>query len=51
MRMTFFHKVILTILAGAAMASLIEFYKNFIEGADRAINAGYEHRTGMPAKR
>lgn len=46
MQITFFHKIILTIVAAFAFASLIEFYKIFVDGADRAVNSGLEHRMG-----
>lgn len=48
MHTTFMHKVILTVIAGFLAASLIEFYKHFVEGADRAINEGYRNRTELP---
>jgi len=37
-QMTFFHKVILTLVAAACTAGMIEFYRNFVQGADEAIN-------------
>ena len=49
MRATFFQKVILTLLAGFAFACLIEFYKTFVTGADRAVNGGYHNRVGISA--
>jgi hypothetical protein len=49
--MTFTHKVFLVLLAAFAFACLIEFYKNFIDGADRAVNDGYRMRGGMTITR
>ncbi len=49
MRMTFTHKVIICLIAGFAAASLIEFYKVFVDGADDAINGGYRNRTQIEA--
>ena len=51
MQMTFFHKIILTIIAAFAFASLIEFYKTFVDGADQAVNSGLEHRMGSGSYR
>jgi hypothetical protein len=53
MNMTFFHKLILTVIAACAFASLIEFYKTFVDGADKAVNSGLEYRmgNGMPRHR
>lgn len=45
---TFFQKVILCALAGFAAACLIQWGKVFVEGADKALNGGYEHRTSDP---
>lgn len=47
LHMTFMHKVIVTLVAAFAFACLIQFYKNFIDGADKAINDGYRTRGGM----
>jgi hypothetical protein len=44
MHATFFQKVLLTMFAAFAFACLIEFYKNFIIGADQAINGGYNNK-------
>ena len=38
-------KVILCAIAGFLAASLIEWGKVFVEGADDALNAGYKKRT------
>lgn len=43
MRSTFFQKVILAAIAGFLAASLIEWGKTFVEGADDALNKGYKH--------
>ena len=51
MQNTFLQKVILTVIAGFLAASLIEFYKNFIQGADDALNAGYRNRTELGTKK
>lgn len=49
MRMTFTHKIIICLILGFAAASLIEFYKVFVDGADDAINGGYRNRTQIEA--
>lgn len=41
MHATFFQKVILCALAGFFAASLIQWGKMFVTGADDALNAGY----------
>jgi hypothetical protein len=41
---TFGQKVILCMIAGFLAAGLFEWGKLFIEGADDALNKGYEHR-------
>ncbi len=54
MRHTFFQKLILVILAGAATAGLYEFYRTFVVGAMDAVNGGYEQpgeRTPQPTPR
>jgi len=48
MHATFFQKVILCALAGFAAACLIQWGKVFVEGADKALNGGYEHRASDP---
>jgi hypothetical protein len=40
---TFFQKVIICAFAGFLAASLIEWAKVFVEGADDALNKGYKH--------
>jgi hypothetical protein len=47
MQATFIQKVIICAVAGLAAAGLIEWGKVFVEGADKALNGGYEHRTVM----
>jgi hypothetical protein len=42
MHATFFQKVVLCIIAAFLAASLIEWGKVFVEGADDALNAGYK---------
>jgi hypothetical protein len=41
---TFFQKVILCALAGFLAASVLEWAKVFVTGADDALNKGYKHR-------
>jgi hypothetical protein len=48
MHATFLQKVILCALAGFAAACLIQWGKVFVEGADKALNGGYEHRASDP---
>jgi len=43
MHATFSQKVILCAIAGFFAAALIEWGKVFVEGADDALNKGYEH--------
>ena len=40
---TFLQKVILCAFAGLLAAGLIEWGKTFVEGADDALNKGYQH--------
>jgi hypothetical protein len=47
MHATFIQKVIICAVAGFAAACLIQWGKVFVEGADKALNGGYEHRTVM----
>ena len=44
MRATFFQKVILCAIAGFLAASVLQWAKVFVEGADDALNKGYKHR-------
>jgi hypothetical protein len=44
---TFFHKVILCAIAGFLAAALIQWGKVFVQGADDALNKGYQHRSVM----
>jgi len=41
---TFFQKVILCAIAGFVAASILQWAKVFVEGADDALNKGYKHR-------
>ena len=50
MQATFLQKVILCALAGFAAACLFQWGKVFVEGADKALNDGYQHRTADPGK-
>ena len=50
MQATFVQKVILCALAGFAAACLIQWGKIFVEGADKALNDGYQQRTADPGK-
>jgi hypothetical protein len=43
MHSTFLQKVILCAIAGFLAAGLIEWGKTFVEGADDALNKGYQH--------
>jgi hypothetical protein len=42
---TFFQKVILCAIAGFLAAALIQWGKVFVEGADDALNKGYQHHS------
>jgi hypothetical protein len=44
---TFFQKVIICAVAGFLAASLIQWAKVFVEGADDALNKGYKHHSVM----
>jgi hypothetical protein len=41
---TFFQKVLICAFAGFLAASLVEWARVFVEGADDALNKGYKHR-------
>lgn len=45
MHATFTQKVILCMVAGFLAACLIQWGKVFVEGADDALNKGYNHRS------
>jgi hypothetical protein len=47
MQHSFIHKLLIAVVAGFLVAGLIQFYKNFIAGADEAINQGYNQRYGI----
>jgi len=55
MQNSFFQKLILVVLAGAAAALLYEFYKGFVVGSMEAVNGGYNtpsvHATPRPTPR
>lgn len=44
---TFFQKVILCAVMAFLAAGLIEWAKVFVEGADDALNKGYQHHSVM----
>ena len=44
---TFFQKVLICAFAGLLAAGLIEWAKVFVEGADDALNKGYQHHSVM----
>lgn len=39
----FFQKLVLSAIAGAVLAGFVEFYKNFVQGADDALNGHHKH--------
>lgn len=45
MQSTFLQKVLICLIAGFFAACLIQWGKIFVEGADDALNGGYENRT------
>lgn len=45
MRATFTQKVIICAVAGFLAACLVQWGKIFVEGADDALNAGYNNRS------
>ncbi len=47
MHATFIQKVMICAIAGFFAATVIEWGKVFIEGADDSLNKGYKHRTIM----
>jgi hypothetical protein len=51
MHATFTQKVLICMVAGFAAACLIQWAKVFVEGADKALNGGYEHRTVMGSEK
>jgi hypothetical protein len=44
---TFFQKVMICAVAAFLAAGLIEWAKVFVEGADDALNKGYQHHSVM----
>jgi TM2 domain-containing membrane protein YozV len=51
MHATFTQKVLLCAVIAFLAASLIEWGKVFVEGADDALNKGYEHRAVANGKK
>ena len=49
MQATFLQKVILCAIAGFLAASLLQWGKVFVTGADDALNAGYKNTTQLDA--
>ncbi len=43
----FIQKLLISVVVAFALASLVQFYKYFIIGADQAINEGYNTRYGI----
>ena len=37
----FFQKLTLSVIVAASLAGLVEFYKTFVEGADKALNGAH----------
>lgn len=48
MQATFIQKVIICAVCAFFAASLIQWAKVFVEGADKALNDGYAHHSVMP---
>ncbi len=46
----FFQKVVLCAIIGALGAGFVEFYRNFVDGADKALNGGHQsvHMHAVP---
>ena len=42
MHNSFLQKVVLCAIIGAVSAGFVEFYKNFVEGADQALNGKHK---------
>ena len=51
MQATFFQKVIICAVAGFLAASVIEWAKTFVEGADEALNKGYQHHAVLGSEK
>lgn len=45
MEATFFQKILIAIVCGLVAAGGHEFYVDVIQGADKAMNEGYERRS------
>lgn len=50
MQSTFIQKVMLSIIAGAALAGVVEWYKTFVSGADDALNGGRKNKYSIQQK-
>ena len=50
MEHSFFQKLLIAVVAGAVVAGGLKFYNDFVVGADRAINSGYNQRYGISGK-
>jgi hypothetical protein len=48
---TFFQKVLICAFAAFLAASLVEWAKVFVEGADDALNKGYKHHSVMDSSK
>ena len=48
---TFLQKVVLSLVAGAVLGGLVEFYKTFIAGADEALNGNRPNKYSVQGKR
>ena len=51
MHATFFQKVLICAFAAFLAASLVEWAKVFVEGADDALNMGYKHHSVMDSSK
>ena len=49
----FIQKVVICAVIGALGAGLVEFYRNFVTGADQALNGGHKsvHMHAQPVKK
>ena len=51
MQATFFQKVLICAFAAFLAASLVEWARVFVEGADDALNKGYKHRSVLDSNK
>lgn len=51
MQATFFHKLILSLVIGASLGGMVEWYKVFVSGADDALNGGHRNKYSIQGKR